>query len=558
MNLVNTEAVTGYFECIPSVEMTILEILDLLDLRPMDTYLHRHALSRLCTITPQEFGEIVSSRDSWSKYVESLFFEASFIKKDFKEFLGQFNIDGDAICSPLINLKSVLANDRDDNQKWISLLRDNIVLHRPFVLDDGLKDVMLRSSMDVFPGTLSDNVHIKVAYDESLLIDHEFPKRYVSAAGAYALANAKLIKLGILHDSLMRHVSSLSPVGLLQKWKLERHTKIERNIFGLSGIHTAYGKGLTLDDAMASCIMEVVERYCSYADSAEDSIIGYQREYGLTRSSFSDLSDALDPSTLKLEVPYANESLWWMDGEQVALDGRKPIKVPAQLVFLFSNLDEIDLFSGLGSTGLAAHTDISMAKIAAILECIERDRDTVSIFDPSACFRISTRDTELESLFKAYSSKGIFPQFQDISGEIGIPCYRCFVVDKNGAVVKGTGAGLSSKKALLSALMETPYPFPHGTPSGKGFGDLPTCLIEDLPDYETGNPCQDLYILERILNMNRYEPVYVDLTRADIGFPVVKAIIPGLEIMNDFDEYSRVSPRMKAHFLKAISRLSMH
>jgi ribosomal protein S12 methylthiotransferase accessory factor YcaO len=41
----------------------------------------------------------------------------------------------------------------------------------------------------------------------------------------------------------------------------------------------------------------------------------------------------------------------------------------------------------------------------------------------------------------------------------------------------------------------------------------------------------------------------VDLTRKDLEFPVVRAIVPGMEFMTDFDRFSRVSPRLFCNYL---------
>jgi ribosomal protein S12 methylthiotransferase accessory factor YcaO len=41
----------------------------------------------------------------------------------------------------------------------------------------------------------------------------------------------------------------------------------------------------------------------------------------------------------------------------------------------------------------------------------------------------------------------------------------------------------------------------------------------------------------------------VDLTRSDLDLPVVRAIVPGLELMTDFDRFARVSPRYFANYL---------
>jgi ribosomal protein S12 methylthiotransferase accessory factor YcaO len=74
--------------------------------------------------------------------------------------------------------------------------------------------------------------------------------------------------------------------------------------------------------------------------------------------------------------------------------------------------------------------------------------------------------------------------------------------------------------------------------------------VESLPDYSVGNPVGDLALLEDVLAANRFEPLYIDLTRQDVGLPVVKALVPGLELMADFDRFSRVSPRLYRNYLR--------
>ncbi len=55
-------------------------------------------------------------------------------------------------------------------------------------------------------------------------------------------------------------------------------------------------------------------------------------------------------------------------------------------------------------------------------------------------------------------------------------------------------------------------------------------------------------MLESTLLANGFRPAYVDLTRADLGVPVCRAVIPGLEIMTDLDHFCRVSPRLWANY----------
>jgi ribosomal protein S12 methylthiotransferase accessory factor YcaO len=61
-------------------------------------------------------------------------------------------------------------------------------------------------------------------------------------------------------------------------------------------------------------------------------------------------------------------------------------------------------------------------------------------------------------------------------------------------------------------------------------------------------------LLETLLEQNGLKAYYADLTCRRLGFPVVRAIIPGLEIMTDFDVFSRVSPRLYAHSLHLTAR----
>ena len=99
-------------------------------------------------------------------------------------------------------------------------------------------------------------------------------------------------------------------------------------------------------------------------------------------------------------------------------------------------------------------------------------------------------------------------------------------------------------------LTETPYTYPVGPPSAPALPDLPWFEFESLPDFSTGAPNRDLLLVEKTLMENGYAPIYVDITRRDLDIPVVKALVPGLEIMADFDRYCRISSRLFNNYLK--------
>jgi ribosomal protein S12 methylthiotransferase accessory factor YcaO len=156
----------------------------------------------------------------------------------------------------------------------------------------------------------------------------------------------------------------------------------------------------------------------------------------------------------------------------------------------------------------------------------------------------------LSALFNDYRTRGIHLQFQDISPAFGIPCCTCFVTHHDGTVAKGGGANLNGKLAVLSALTETPYPYPAGPPSTPATPALPWLEFESLPNFSTGIPERDLVLLEKTLAGNGFTPIYVDITRKDLEIPVVKALIPRLEMTADFDRYCRISPRLFNNYLK--------
>ena len=112
--------------------------------------------------------------------------------------------------------------------------------------------------------------------------------------------------------------------------------------------------------------MEAAERYSSFASFDSTRALGYKKYHPIIKARYEDLikedTAVLNPNDICLEVPYRNQELNWVMGEQVDEYGVHPIYVPVQLVFLFSNLDEISLTSGLPSNGLAAGNTIEGAK----------------------------------------------------------------------------------------------------------------------------------------------------------------------------------------------------
>jgi ribosomal protein S12 methylthiotransferase accessory factor YcaO len=68
--------------------------------------------------------------------------------------------------------------------------------------------------------------------------------------------------------------------------------------------------------------------------------------------------------------------------------------------------------------------------------------------------------------------------------------------------------------------------------------------LEDLPDHSTGSAAGDLALLEAALKARGFSPLYANLTKRELRLPVFRAMVPGLEIVSDFDRFTRISPRL--------------
>jgi YcaO-like protein with predicted kinase domain len=550
LRLQSTAAGTGYFACLPVAPTSWEDALAYLRQKPLDSFMHKYALDQVAAFEPDEIRTLLAQADGCDPVLEALLHEAILLRPDLADCRSALDPGRTSVLAahtPQIILSFQLRPDRDRHHRWIRFFADNILNHRP--LPDPAQ-IALEPCYDDALLPPAQGVHVKTLGGAAPR-DHAAPPPPAPEDTA-AAALARLENLGLLADVEMRHVASLSPIALLRKWRFTTRVRNGQLDFSFSGIQTSYGRGLSLEAARASYAMEIVERCSAFASFEDGRVRGYKTAYPLLRARWSDLrddgADALDPDSLGLETAYRNTPLHWLRG--LTSSGR-PLWVPAQSVFLFCNLDETQLFSGLGSTGLASGNTPAEAGVSALLEVIERDCEASVPFSPDRCFRLETADARLAVLLADYRDRGIHPVFQDLTSELGVPCFKCFVVTREGHIIKGTGAHLDGKRAVISALTETPYPYPYGPPSRPPAAVYPARRLEALPDYATGHAEGDLALLEALLAANGYEPVYIDLTRRDIGFPVVKALVPGLELMADFDGFSRVSPRLYRNYLRA-------
>jgi len=553
LRLMTTHSATGYFMPVPTSEPPFNAALAYLQDHPNDEFMHRWALQQVQQMPLAQVEEMLLA-DHRDPVLEALLLEAVVSHAPLaplKKRISAKRIAALGTASPLVILRSETLPDQDRHRQWIALLGKNLLRHQrlPGPSETGLEPLF----KDQAPAA---RVPLSAIAPPTPRRNAATPPLDFETVHTRALAG--LQRAGIRLEKEMRHESSLSPIALLRRWQMETRVEQERHRFLLRGGQTAYGKGLSLERTRASCAMEIVERCSSFASVVNGTLPDTAQQLQVRRASWSQLQKeeiaALDPNRMNLEVPYEDQPIYWIEGIRAPAAGAGKVQVPFQAVFLFANLDEVCLFSGLGSTGLAAGVSLAQAKFHALLECIERDAEAVQPYDPGHCFRLATRDAMVDDLLADYRRRGIDVVFQDCSAEFGIPCYKCFVTGAGGDIAKGTSAHFAGWQAALAALTETPYPYPHGPASRPGPVDLPVRFLEELPDYTSGNTEDDLQRLEALLAANHFHPLYIDLTRQDVGIPVVRALVPGLELVADFDRYSRVGPRLYHNYRQACDR----
>ena len=527
----------AYFTPEPAVPMTLEQCLEHVRVHPNDEFMRAHVRPRLATMPVDELRALF---DNETPQIRSLILETALLAPALGELWEELRPTAPNLAdlSPQLFLRSAVLPDHHKHARTSRILSANIFEHAPLPAD-------LESPLPEAPPTQRDSD--PAALRIGLNLPAPCPRR--PAGATHALAEERLYGLGILEGREMRHHASLAPWGLLRRWRLDRAIRCGAFDHRLQGGMTSYGRGMCLEDARASLAMEIVERYSSFADIRNMRVSGSQEDEEIRIGKRSELNEkALDPNALRLEAPYADQALHWISGQD---RHGAPILVPLQAVYLFTNLDEARLFSGLGSTGLASGNTPEEARVSGLLEVIERDSEAVKVYDPGQCFRLTSGDPEVRELLERYRKQGVEPVFQDLTTELGVPCFKCFVHLAEGGLVKATGAALSGPQAALSALTETPFPFPEGPPSARGPEGLSERNLEDLPDHSTGSAAGDLALIEAILEDQGLEPVYVNLTKRELRLPVYRAIVPGLEIVSDFDRFTRISPRLWRNVLRS-------
>ena len=338
-------------------------------------------------------------------------------------------------------------------------------------------------------------------------------------------------------------------------------------------IAVSQGKGLDLDAAKVSGLMEAVETY--HAERIDlplkfgsyDDICGANRLIdvdGLPKISESRFHRALRMLWIEGDDMIAGTKAW-LPYEVVQANYTLPLP-PGSGCFV------------AGTNGLASGNHSLEAVCHGLAEVIERDSTAIwnqlgkRTRERTRIALDSVEDFACREVLGKLAEAGLAVGIWETTTDIGVPSFYCLLVDgqrEESHLGAGAGCHPARQIALLRALTEavqvrTTYitgvrddlsPEDYTASAKAERRRWARSLMEpsaggrpfaDGPTFESKTFHDDVaWMLDRLKAVGIAQVIVVDLTRPEIGLPVVRVVVPGLEGPDDDDSYLP-GPRARA------------
>jgi ribosomal protein S12 methylthiotransferase accessory factor len=312
------------------------------------------------------------------------------------------------------------------------------------------------------------------------------------------------------------------------------------------------GKGPSLEQAKVSALMEALECFCAEAQMLPLRLgtVREMRELG-------EVADVAALPRCRGGPDPAGERLLWVEGRDVATAA--PVWVPRELVAADFSLPAppgAGVFQAT-TNGLASGNTMDEAVLHGLCEVIERDAMTLWQAAPEARRHATMIDPASVGgplstpLLECCREAGVAVAIADVTSDVGVPVLAAMLRDPLGSVQPeiGTACRPDRDAALAGAIAEAaqarltlisgtrddlaPEVFEapamqrraeaaalwSGAGSVRSFDQVPTFQNSD----ELG------WLMERLSGVGLARVIAVDLTRPDLGVPVARVVVPGLE-----------------------------
>ncbi|MCH9687309.1 MAG: YcaO-like family protein [Deltaproteobacteria bacterium] len=318
-----------------------------------------------------------------------------------------------------------------------------------------------------------------------------------------------------------------------------------------SDITATQGKGLTADDALASCLMETVERYSGWHRR-------HRPRVETTTQIRQQVGSIVSPAELGFVVR-PQESLDWVCGTSLR-DGHE-VWVPASEIFApYLPPDGVGVTLPCSTTGLSSGNTLAEAVLHGVDEVVERDVLSRYIDGQAGSLLDLTSIPEgpERALVDRFVAAGLEVYVVDMC-ELGpLPTFSACVYDPAGVepriATAGQGTARSPQVALRRALLEAAQSRVvalqgsredlqrHGSRwveddgarqalwedsrAAAARGGVSRFPSEPAPPSSVEESLQ--WRLDRLEHDGHSDIIYVDLTHPDIGIPVAGVVIPGM------------------------------
>lgn len=318
---------------------------------------------------------------------------------------------------------------------------------------------------------------------------------------------------------------------------------------GDGAISVYNGKGATPTEAEVSAMMEGIERYSAEMDGMP-TLTGTYRE--MQREG-----NPIDPADLILP-PYADPErcIPWVAGYDIA--GDEEVLLPAHAVFHPVGREHGELFR-TNTNGIASGNTREEAIFHALMEVVERDAwSLVEVTRNTGPAVTGIVDGMAGDLLAKFAAAGVEVHLKDITSDIGIPTMAAVaddVVLKDPALLTmGMGTHTNAGIAVLRALTEVAQSRLtqiHGAREDTDQADFRKKIgyertkrlnkywftddgeedIHTVPSFDSDDFLTDIgHVVGRLREAGMDRVIVTDLTRPEIGMPVVRVVVPGLEV----------------------------
>jgi ribosomal protein S12 methylthiotransferase accessory factor len=330
-------------------------------------------------------------------------------------------------------------------------------------------------------------------------------------------------------------------------------------------ISVSQGKGLTLEDAIVSGLMEAVEAYHAEHITLPLKLASWEElRYTHAVANLADLPRSAE-NRFERDLP-----LLWIEGRDLLSETR--LWLPFELVHANYTLP---LPPGSGcfaanTNGLASGNHRLEALLHGICEVVERDAVTLWhwLDDEARAAKGVDPDTiddpDCRAVLGKFDRAGVKLTIWDVTSDLGLPAYYCLALqpdDELGQPADGSGCHTVREVALLRALTEAAQvrtTYIAGSRDDIGPEEYSPAFRADrlrhcqellachqpIRDLRTA-PSQDgvtfeedlAWVLDRLRATGIGQVIAVDLSQPAFRLPVVRVVIPGLEGADENDDY---------------------